>query len=186
MLKNKRGVGGQLIAMIIIIILLGVMILGLFVWGLVAPPLVDAVNELTGGLQEVGKEDADISEAIDASFVQGNNMVAQLEIVSYLILFGFFIGFIILAFSVRTYPFLLGIWIAGVIVLTFLGLFLSISYTDLIEGDAYLSEVYSSWGMQHFLLSNLPHLIVVLGTIGGIILFVIVTTGGEVEEVNQL
>lgn len=96
-----------------------------------------------------------------------------LNYLSYAIFFGLFLGFVVLCFSVRSDPFMIWIWVIGIVIMALLGLFITVVYQKLSGDSGEVAVALQSWTYNHFILSNLPMLIGAIGVLGGIVLLII-------------
>lgn len=186
-LNNKRGVVEQIMSILIIIIVL-VVIVVLFWAGSVTLPLLtgagsDAINQISTTINTQAPN-SDIANASNVATSIGTGVIGIMEYAVYFALIILIVGFMILAYYVRTYPFLSFFWVLIMIALTFLSMILSNAYTTASLQPA-TASYYSTWGSNGFIMENLPYIIVFVGFIGGIILFVLASREPE-SEVQQL
>ena len=180
---NKKGFYTQ----IMIVIVMGVVLAGLMAFfylaGIFGPVFVDLFGEVNTIVQDTATQtgDGNITRATQASFGNASQAVEQLQWISYLLMTVLIITFLTMCFFVRTYPFLVVVWILIIIVLVFAAIFMSNSYTDLVNLG--FSDVYTSWGNNHFFMSYMPHIIAGIGIVGGIIMFILASRDQEAEVV---
>lgn len=184
-MKGKKGFQKQIMIVIIIGLVFGMLIIFSYAGMLFFPILTDSFGTLSGILQEATSEantgNQALENATQASFVQANRGVQQLEWIVFTMFVFLMITMLIMCFYVRTYPFLIFVWILMILILTFGSLFLANAYQDLRSGE--LSEVYTSWENTDYYLQWLPHIVVIIGVIGGIIMFVLASKQPEAEGV---
>lgn len=187
---NKRGFDNQ----IMILIVLGIMVILfmgiIFIVAVAGPIVVDLVSGTNDIVQDLaiskpppnaGNSNANFSEITQASFGNATEGVQQLQFLVYTLIIIMFLGFIAIAFYVRTYPFLIYIWILMIVVLAVFGLIITVAYQNIVDDNNYLAETVTSWKLTHFLMSSLPHIIVALGIVGGIIMFMLPSRDAESE-----
>lgn len=187
LLKNKRGIldlRGDLSAKLFgVFIFAGILVFGILIYyvlSLLAPPLISSFSTFEISFREVTAFDGNLSAAEKTTF--GNLSLAfnGLKWVSYVILFALFFAFCITAFYIRTYPFLIVVWIGVIIIMVIMGLYLAQTYNDL-KTSGSLSSAYTGWAGNDYILGYLPHIIAIFGLVGGIILFVLSSSGVEQE-----
>lgn len=178
---NKKGELTQNIMLIVFFaVIVGILIA--FAWGgmILMPILQDSVGETTTILQQTASEtqDEQIINASEVALYPVENINYQLEWITFALFSILLLTLLIMCFYVRAYPFLMFIWIFLIIALVFVSLFLTIGYQDLREGE--LGSIYKSWETSDFYLTYLPHIIFVIGIIGGVIMFVL--SGNQPEQ----
>lgn len=182
LMKDKRGIGNQLMLIIVMAIILGLLMLIIFIAQLVGPPLVSTLQDtnsiIQGSLSTSGNQD--LVTAGQSSFEPVAQSLNNLEWVSYTMFVMLFIVFLIMCFYVRTYPFLLVFWIILIVIMLIIAIYLAVVYQDL-RVDPTLGSYYTSWENSDFFLKNLPAIILVIGIVGGIIMFIISSREQEVE-----
>ena len=158
------------------------LILVFFVFQLIGPPLVSVVQTSNTIIQEslASSGDGNLTAAGEASFQPAADSLNNFEWISYTIFIVLILTWLIMCFYVRTYPFLMVIWILLVIVLVALSLYLSVVYQDL-RLDPTLGTYYQSWENTDYFLQFLPAIVVIVGIIGGIIMFAILSRDNEAE-----
>lgn len=181
-MRDKKGLSGQITTIIVMGIILGVIMLMVFVAQLAGPilfgPLQEIGVEINTAFQETGNQD--LIDAQESSFQPAIQATNNFEWITYTILIFMFIIFIVMCFYVRTYPFLIVVWILMILLLLFASLYLTVSYQE-ISVDSTLSGYYDSWENSNFLLKNLPVIILMVGVIGGIIMFILASREQEAE-----
>lgn len=180
---NNRGLFNQILIVLVLAIALGTVFLLYFVWVLTAPIVVDLTGMATQSIVNAtnNQPDGNLTFASQNSFPIAERSANHLEWIGFFVLIALLMGFLMIAFYVRTYPFLAWVWILVILIMVFIGILLSVSYTNLKESSSYLNNVYSNWETDNFILSYLPHLITGFGLLGGIILFMLATKDPEAE-----
>jgi len=174
---NKKGLVPQIITIFILMGVFAGVILIYFVWSLTAPPLVSTFDTLTTNLLSIGEGDGNLTFAINKSFVPINNALPNLKWIGYSVFIAMLMGFFIVALFVRSYPFLMIFWLMFMIVMAFTSIYLGSVYQDIANSD----PTYTAFSANHFLLNYLPHITIVFGFIGGIILFILAHRNAEEE-----
>lgn len=181
---NKRGnfMMGVYIILVMLIVFGAVMIF-YYAWSLAGPIIQDLGQEVSNEIiKATGNETANnLSESATVAFGSARTSLGILQTVTILFFFVMILGFIIMAFFVRSYPFLLFVWIIGIIILVFVSIFLSASYEELKSTDGYLREVYASWGMNDFILSNLPAIFSIIGAMGALVMLFVLSQDQDIE-----
>lgn len=182
-IKRIMGKTGQIQnSVFMIFILIGILLLGailFFVYSLLAPPVVASANTLSTALQEVSSQDAEIGGTINDTAIPILSATKNLEWFGYGVLVSFLFGYFIILFYVRSYPFLIYIWMGLVLILVFLSIFLASSYNDISGQDIGGGLTYQSWALNDYILGNLPIIISGIGVFGGVVLFVLVSRDQE-------
>lgn len=182
LIKNKKGLSDQIILIMVMSIVLIFIILLFYVGHLLLPVIVptlqDAKTSVKQAVQETGDQNLITAEASSVEPVADS--LNNLEWMSYVMLIFSFLTFLVMCFYVRTYPFLMVVWILMIIVLIFVSIQLTISYQEL-RTDPILSSYYQAWENTDFVLQNLPIIILVMGIGGGIIMFSVSSRDPEVE-----
>lgn len=180
---GKRGFYNQaMTAAIIIGVLIAIMVCYWF-WSLIAPSATSLTTDVSSIIlnQARNSTDGNISNAANLAITPAINVLGDFEFFTYTLLSGAVMGFLLLCFYVRTYPFLLFFWIIGIFILALTSIWLTSSYEGAIAGAGYFSTTTTSWTTNHYIMSNLPSIFVGFGIIGGIILFLIVSRETEAE-----
>lgn len=182
MKKNKKGLGRQLMLLLIMGIILILIILLAFVGHLILPPLVSTMQDSNTILQDTfeSTNDQNIIDAGQASFEPASRSLSNLEWVSYFMIILSLLIFVIMCFYVRIYPFLLGFWIILIVILMIISIYMTVVYQDL-RTDPQLGSYYTSWENTDFVLRHLPLLVLAIGIVGGIIMFSLASRSQEVE-----
>ena len=157
--------------MIFAFILVVVIGLLLYVFGLAEDGLHEAMDNMTFG-------DANTSQVITESVGATNISLSALYWLSVLIIFGMILGIFIGSYMVTTKPVFfipyLFIWIITIIV----SVPISNAYETLIATPEFAST-YANFIGANFILNNLPMIVAIVGIVGAIIMF---TRMGRKEE----
>lgn len=180
--KNKKGISGQIMLLIVMAIILIAIVLMVYIFTLIGAPLQSIMQDTSGILSDTmqSTNDPDLINASQASFEPALRSLNNLEWFSYTIAIMAFLVFLIMCFYVRVYPFLIFIWIVLIIVLLALSLYLTSAYQGLASDDG-LGGYYTAWENTDFMLKNLPFIILILGIGGGIIMFMLASKEQSVE-----
>lgn len=184
-MKNKKGLANQIILLMVMAVVL-ILIMGLvFIWQLIGPPLQNTLQSSNTILQDTmsSTQDQKLINASQASFGNAAASLNNLEWFSYTMFIMMFLVFLIMCFYVRVYPFLIFIWLILVVLLFITSLYFAVTYQDL-RADATLGSYYQSWENTDFMLKNLPAIVLIVGIVGGIIMFMIANRSPEVELSN--
>lgn len=164
-------------------VLAGIMVL-LYMYSLSAPIIHQVIGDVSGTVSSMtGRntpEEGNLTESIQnvTAPVDGVNNI--LTWFGYSMFFGLVVAFLIIAYNVKAHPYLSVVWVGIIIVLALIAIWMSVSYEDM-KADSYLREVYESNVLNDFLMSYLPHLIVVIGLIGGVLMFLVLSTDQTTE-----
>lgn len=172
LIKEKKGLADKIILLLVMGFVLIMIFVFLFLAQLVLPLMVGLSQEtnlqIRDAFQQTGDEN--IINASQVSFEPASQSLNNLEWISYTLFIIVLLVFLIMCSYVRTYPFLIFVWIVLMLVLLFLSLYLVVSYQDMVA-DATLGGYYTSWENTDFMLKNLPVIVLFMGVIGGIIMF---------------
>lgn len=182
LIKDKKGISNQIMLVIIMGIVLAMIVLLVFLSHLILPPLQSVSQDTNGIIQETFQSSGDqnLIDAGEASFQPAAESLNNLEWMSYTLVILSFLVFLIMCFYVRTYPFLMFVWIIMMVVLIFISLYLTTTYQGLVTDDT-LGGYYTSWENTDFILQNLPIILVFVGIIGGAIMFMLASRDRESE-----
>lgn len=187
---DKKGeLTNQFILVLTIVgILIFIALLG-FIFAVTAPLIDKTLGDVTGMIDE-GAALSGNNNLISATSQSTSIVKDSLQIlpwVSYFFLMVMFMGFLGLCFLVRTYPFLIVIWIVSILVLTGISMFLSNAYNDIANnGDQYTTEAYAKYQENGMIMSFLPYIVLTWGVLGGIILFGISNKSQEAGGIEVL
>lgn len=185
MVENKKGQSGLLGAIAALAIIMGVLIflvIGYFFLSLVAPVATDVFNQVsTITLDSVpltanAPVENNLSILINQSIGSVNRTAqSNMEWFTYGIFFAIVLSFLISAYYVNTkgHAVFIVVWILFMIIMSFVSIFLAVTYNDVRQADSYLNGIYTSWEFNDYLLQYLPFMVIGLMVLGGIILFAI-------------
>lgn len=181
-----------LIDKVMIVIILFVAIIAIVaVYALVsiAGPVVvgegkNAANIIQSSI-DTSQPNSSISNASLVATSTVNGVLGTFELFVYLGFIGLFIGFMMICYYVRTYPFLSVFWFFIIIALVFISMLISNSYELASTSNSDMSSFYSAWGTNNFLMLNLPYIMAVFGVVSGVFLFVLISREPE-SEVQQI
>ena len=182
-MENRKAqlLPNQIIMIFIFIGILGLFIVAYFAWSLMAPLVLGIGNTMSNTVIDAMPQDYNLSTNANMT-IGAVNRTAQgtTEWITYALLFVMLISFGVSALFVRSYPFLGVFWILGMIVLAFVSVYLSVTYTAVSSGNG-LTETYQGWAINDILISYLPHLTIGFAVLGGIILFVLSIDNQEIS-----
>lgn len=182
-MKNRKAILDQLFVVLVIGAVFALAMVAYFAWVLIAPLGVGIFNDVSNNLiiSTHNETSNELTNAVTPQIRGLQNTFAQLEWFSYGLLIAGFLGFVIFAYYVRTYPFLAFIWIFFVIIFGIMAMFLSNTYQELrVDSDT----ITARWEADSFILQNFPAIIVSCGIFLGVILFIIPSKDQEAEGVN--
>lgn len=178
---NRKGITGQLMTIIIMILFLMFVVVGFFMWSLIAPVVTYTNNLVTNEILSIPNDDLNTTTYLNYTFGSANRLVQNAEWVTYGLLFILFIVFAMFAYSVRTYPVLIFVWILLGFMAIFVAMALAQTYESVGNSGGLVQEAYESWEGNNFILQYLPWVVGGMWLIGGIILFAIVTKDEQSE-----
>lgn len=167
----------------LIFILVGILLVGIFAFfiiSLIAPPVVGSLDTIGGAVQQASGGNAELSQDINNTVVPIIQATHSIEWIGYGAMVFFFLGYFIMLFYVRSYPFLIFVWIVLVLVLVLLSIYLSNSYQNIATQNIG-SVGYDSYQTNNYILSNLPIITGVIGLLGAVVLFVLVSRDTETD-----
>jgi hypothetical protein len=186
-MKHKKGLLNQIYIVVILVAVL-LFIIGLFSLGAIVLPIFAGQGIEVAGIVQNSLSTSGNQELEDAGEVATSttiNVLGGLELLVYLTLIGLVLGYIMIAYYVRTYPFLAFFWIGALVGLVIIAMIMSNAY-ETAKTSPELEAFYSVWGTNDFLMSYLPHLVAFIGIIGGIVLFGLVATNDSETETRYL
>ena len=183
---KRKGLLNQIYIVVIIAVIL-ITIIGLFsLASIVLPILVGEGNLVTNiiqtDLQNSGIEPLQNASTTPTETISG--ILGAVELIVYFLFLGLIIGFIIIAYYVRTYPFLAFFWAGIMVILVIMAMIMSNAYEQA-KNEPDLQAFYTTWGSNDLIMSYLPHIIASIGILGGIVLFVLVSRETE-SDVQRL
>lgn len=184
---KKKGFLNQVMIVLIIVVVI-IVIMGLFTLGSIVLPIIAGEGAALSSTIQSSVADSGVIELQNATQVSTDtviNVLGVMEVIVYLFFMGLVIGFIFIAYYVKTYPFLAWFWIGIMAIVVIMAMIMSNIYQEAsVEGD--LSSFYTTWGTNDLLMNYLPHIFTFIGVFGGVILFVIISRDSEVETSTQL
>ena len=180
---NRKGFMQQIMIVLIFVIVLAAIMSIYYLWSLSAPIYESLQTDVFHDLIVATNNEtpSNLSESATTAFNVGIDSLAVMESISVIIFFFLIIGFIAMCAFVRTYPFLMVVWIVGIILLVFFSLILTSTYEDM-KQDSVLRGYYTEWGMNDFILSNMPILILVVGVVGGLIMMFVLARDPDIDQ----
>lgn len=179
---NRKGdiLSNIMIVMVLIVVVVG--IIGVFSLGSIVLPIIsgegiDAANMIQESVAAAG--DSGLTNASTVATSTTINTLGIVEMLVYFLFLGLVIGFIIVSYYIRTYPFLGFFWIGGMVIIVIISMIMSNAYEQAKTGD--LASYYTTWGTNDLLMSYLPHIMAFITIFGGIVLFAIVSRDPEQE-----
>lgn len=174
---NKKGsllgfLDNMQFMLILVIVIVGV--IGV-IYGLVTVgPLISgeggsALRDIKLAVQQTDNNTA-IGNATTISADTVTGVTGKMELLVYAIFIGLFIGFFIVAYEVKFYPFLSWAWIALMVVVVLFAIVLSNAYQEA-SADPTTAAYYATWGSTGYLMYYLPYIASALGLLSGVILF---------------
>ena len=178
---NKKGLSNQIVGILILLGSLTAIIFIYFFYSLMYPVFLNTSNIVTVQTQNAFAGNSNLTDAVNKTFVAGNNALQGTKWLSYGLLFGFLMGFGLCCFYVRTYPFLLVFWIVFGIILIFVSIYLTASYDSIKSQSSDLNAMYTANASNDFLMEYLPQLVTGFMLLGGIILFSLISKDPEAQ-----
>jgi hypothetical protein len=187
MMNRKGSLGGFLdnfqFIFILIIVLVGIigLIYGLAVTGpLVTGSVIDASDSIRDAVANSPENNTDLGNATSTVTSVVSKTMGKMELLVYASFLGLFIGFLVVAYEVKFYPFLSFAWIGLMIIVTLFAIVISNAYTNQ-SVDGPTAEFYSTWGSTGWIMTYLPHIFASLGLISGILLFTLQSRSPDEE-----
>ena len=165
-LKNKRGQFTDLFLFMIVTVII-LFVSGLFIYlGLRVNDQFD--DSLTG--LSVG-EDVNYTEIKDATFGNVNVAYSSLYWISILLIVGMMISIFVGSYMVTTRPIFFVPYIFIIIIALLVSVGISNAYQEVVQTPE-LASTFAGFIGSNFIMFNLPVWIVVIGFVGGIIMFI--------------
>lgn len=180
---NKKGFYNQMMIVLILGIVLGAIVIGFFIFGLISPILISTAGTFGDVLNQTTTtaNDGNLTFATQSSFTNAVSAVQQISWLPWVLFVFMILALIIMCFYVRTYPFLAFFWIVIVVLLGIISIVLTNAYQDIVNQGGDLANAYLSSTSSHYMLSYLPHIVIAIGIIGGIIMFMLASKDSEAE-----
>lgn len=180
---NKKGIYNQTIIVIVIAFFLGAILLLVFLGSIFLPVISKVGTDVTSAFQsQVAQQgDANLTAASTAAIEPVGTGLLTLEWISYGIIIFTFFSFLLMCYYVRTYPFLAYIWILLIVMLLVVTLMLTVSYQNIISSGGYAAEAIQGWENTNFIMNYLPHIVLAIGILGGILMFILSPRDTEAE-----
>lgn len=163
-MNNKASFLGLFIFMIFAFVIIMVAGIWIYIGSQTSTQLHDAFDEVDFG------EYVNTSQVIDDTYGDFNTSIQSLKWVTVFVFVAMVLGIFIGSYLVRTKPVFFVPYIFLVIIAVVVSVPISNTYEDLLS-DATLGASYSEFTMANFVMLNLPIWIVVIGFVGGIIMF---------------
>lgn len=161
MLNKKGSIQGLFI--IAAVALAIIVFFGVWIFGM---------NIVTDKLTSIDSQaKVNVSEAADLYMTPVNNAYGYLRLVSFAMLFGLSLSFILTNFFIKAHPYLYVVYIFIVMTAVIFSVYISNAYEDLLT-NAILGPTFSSFTASNFIVANLPMWIGTIGIIGAIALFI--------------
>lgn len=164
------------IQFIFILIIVLALIIGLIYGLAVAGPLIAGETSNAADMVKLSIQTSDNNSAIsNATTVSADvvtGVMGKMELLVYSIFFGLFIGFLIVAYEVKFYPFLSFAWLMLMIIVVLFAMILSDAY-EIQKNETTTDELYSTWGSTGWLIDYLPQITSTLGLISTVLLFML-------------
>ena len=182
---NKKGDLVKNITMVLILfVVLGFLVGGYFLVSMVGPLVVgeglNSMNILQTAINTT-QQGTNLANASAVAVEFGTNFLGVIEVFVYFALVGLFLGYLIICYYARSYPFLAIFWVFAIIFLVLFAMILSNAYITTAESNSDINAFYQTWGTNDLLMRYLPHLVALFGITGGIFLFVLVSREPEAE-----
>lgn len=184
---NKRGLLNEIWIVIILFIVLLAGIFAYWLFAMTAPIVIGESFKITSTLQTAfasGHNDS-LNNATNVAVNTANSFLGMVEGAIYLAFLGGLLGFLAICYYVKTFKWLAMVWLMLIVAAVVISMVLSNAYQDTAATSTDLSNLYSLWGTNNFLLLNLPYIIGGFGVVSGIILFAIVAIGSD-EETTEI
>lgn len=180
---NRKGLTEQftfiLMFAVVLFLIIGVISLISLIFPVIFGAGSNAVNLISTATHNT-QPNTNLDNTTQQAATITTNAFGAMQGVNYLIIIGMILGFLIIAFYVKSYPYLAFIWIGLAIIMVMFSLFISVSYQTAKSTNNDLNSFYSTWGSNDFLMNNLPIITTVLGILGSILIFAI--RGGDVAD----
>lgn len=177
---DRKGLIQQISTMLIMMVVFAGIAVFIFILVLLVPPITESSDIITDIVGTAFQGNSNATFAYNQTFVPVNKAIQNFEWISSGLIIMSLFGFVMCCFFVRTYPFLLFMWIGFIVVMAFVGILISNSYEGVRGGLG-----YTSFELQDYLTLYFPHIIVVFGIISGFVLLVILAgKPNEGEVVN--
>lgn len=173
---------GEIVNSFIMVFILAGVLVGLallfFVYTLLAPPIISSVDSLSSNVQGAAGQNQQIGTTINNTAIPIAESIHTTEWIGYGALVSLVFGFMIICLTVRSYPFLIYVWLGLGLVVVILSIFIANAYNGVSGGNVGATS-YQSLKGNDFIIGNLPLVMGGIMLVGGIILFVLVSRDTE-------
>ena len=182
MARNKKGLMTE-ITVLIVVAFFVLVFFALWKYGfnLVTDTLSNIISSTSTTTDILGNPQnytINISEAAEKTFSYVNSGLNQLELIGYLIIFGYIFSTFIIAYFSREHPIMFVVYFLITVILVIFSIYVSNEYETLLNNDV-IGSTLSGYTVGAFIMSNLPLIVAVVGLFGIIIGLVGLMRGGE-------
>lgn len=174
----------KMMIVLVMFVILALIVAGIYGAFTIGPIAVGAGTTILGdirtGMQQ-GQAPSGLINATNTSTNMVSGILGHIELMVYLCILGLFIGYLIVAYNVKTYPWLSFIWAFLMVILVVLSMFLSNAYAEA-KALGETSEFYASWGSGHFIMDKLPFIVAFFGMLSAVLLFILMQRSPEEEQ----
>ena len=167
---NKKGFAVEIIALIVVGFV-SLVFFALWIYGmnLVNTELLAVPSDGTIG---------NVSEAAENSFSWMNTGLDSLKMIGFVIILGYSIATLIVAYYSKDHPIMLVMYILLTVILVVFSIYISNAFEDLLS-DPVLGTTLSSFSIGKHIMLNLPIWISVVGFLGVLLMLVGRVVGGQ-------
>lgn len=176
---NKRGfVEGfwkATVTTFIILVVLGLIMSIFWLWAILAPPTKKAVLDINGNLDSAidRSNNEDLEQAASPVIGAINEGSKIPEWWGYSMFIVSLLTLMIFCAYVKSYKWLLPIWIVAGLIAVFVALYFSIAYESVSANNYYNGE-YESWEANDYMMEYLPVIIAAVVIIGGTLMYMMI------------
>lgn len=171
---NKKGAYIEhldTVLTVMLVTLFLIVIITLLIVGL--PPLSYSLSQASSALIDATDE-PNITQAANNTIgaidrAQSNNV----QWISYSLIIISLLGLVMSAFMIRSYPYFALIWLLGVIILIVISIFISHTYSTVVDTVGGDIPAYQQWAANDFIGRNLPMILLGELFVGGFLLFLL-------------
>ncbi len=176
LMKNKKAfVFTDLFLMIAILLVMVVLFAGfIYFFGLVNTNLRDI-----GVIEGINENDINFTEITDNSIGYVNTGVGNLRFVALIIFFGLMLSILLSSFLIKVHPMFFAVYLFILIIAVIFSFVISNVYQDNLRDNEILGEIVQSFTSIDYIIIYLPLIIIVIGSLAGILMFMGMTRDNE-------
>lgn len=166
---ERKAQNNNIVFFFIAIALIGIFLIGIYVISLIGPYFSYTMNQLSGTLNNLPQDDANVSQYVKTTAVPiVESSSAIVEWASYGLIIFMILITIGISIYARQHPLLLIPYFILIVVFSFVAVFIKDGYQQA------STTITQSWTFHSVLMNNLPTIIILIGVISAVFMFILV------------